>query len=145
MTAEPKNAKKKLRIILDSNALYASLQFKIDIWEELKTLLKANFETIILLQVLQELEKLAEKGSPKMRKEAKYVLKLAEKCRVVNVSEEYANTPDEAIVNAAHEWRCPVFTNDRELRKRLRDINVPVIYVREKSHLEIDGRIRSPV
>ncbi|RLI16819.1 nucleotide-binding protein, partial [Candidatus Bathyarchaeota archaeon] len=34
-----------------------------------------------------------------------------------------------------------VFTNDRNLRKRLRNINVPVIYVRQKSRLEIDGRL----
>jgi rRNA-processing protein FCF1 len=34
-----------------------------------------------------------------------------------------------------------VFTNDRQLRNRLRDINVPVIYVRQKSRLEIDGRL----
>jgi rRNA-processing protein FCF1 len=41
----------------------------------------------------------------------------------------------------AKEWGSPVFTNDRLLRKRLRDISVPVIYVRQKSRLEIDGMI----
>ena len=141
MTAEPKNSKKKVRIILDSNALFVPLQFKIDILEELKTLLKTNFEPILLLQVRQELEKLAEKGLPKMRKNAAYALKLAEKCKVIEVNKEFAFSPDDAIVKAALEWNCPVFTNDRELRKRLRNINVPVIYVRQKARLQIDGRI----
>jgi rRNA-processing protein FCF1 len=45
------------------------------------------------------------------------------------------------IVNVAREWGAPVFTNDAELRRRLRDISVPVIYVRQKSRLEIDGLI----
>ncbi len=141
MTVEPKNSKKKVRIILDSNALFVPLQFKIDILEELKTLLKTNFEPILLLQVRQELEKLADKGSPKMRKNASYALELAEKCKVVEVNKEFVFSPDDAIVKAALEWNCPVFTNDRELRKRLRNINVPVIYVRQKARLQIDGRI----
>ncbi|MEM2971549.1 MAG: DNA-binding protein [Candidatus Bathyarchaeia archaeon] len=132
-------AKKTLRIILDSNALFIPLQFKIDIFEELKTLLKRKFEPILLLPVRQELERLAGEDSPKMRKKASYALKLAEKCKLVNVVGESGISPDDIIVKVAGEWGCPVFTNDRRLRKRLRDINVPVIYVRQKSRLEIDG------
>jgi rRNA-processing protein FCF1 len=48
---------------------------------------------------------------------------------------------DEVIVKTAKAWNSPVFTNDRQLRKKLRDISVPVIYVRQKSRLEIDGLI----
>jgi rRNA-processing protein FCF1 len=128
-----------LKVILDSNALFVPLQFKIDIFEELKTLLKRNFEPILLLPVRRELERLADEGSPKMRKNALYALKLAEKCKFVNVNEEGMVSPDDVIVKLAKEWSCPVFTNDKRLRKRLRDINVPVIYVRQKSRLEIDG------
>jgi len=145
MTAEPKKVKKTLKIILDSNALFVPLQFQIDIFEELKTLLKMKFEPILLSQVLAELEKLAEKGSPKVRKNASYALRLAEKCKSVHVNEELAGSPDDVIIEVAREWKCPVFTNDRKLRKRLRNINVPVIYVRQKSRLEIEGRIRLSV
>ncbi len=141
MTTEPKSVKKKLKIILDSNALFVPLQFKIDIFEELKTLLKTNFESVLPLQVKRELERLGRGDSSKMRKKASYALKLAEKCKLVQINEEITISPDDAIVKLASEWNCPVFTNDRELRKRLRNINVPVIYVRQKSRLEIDGRI----
>ncbi|MGB9778788.1 MAG: DNA-binding protein [Candidatus Bathyarchaeota archaeon] len=134
--------KKMLKVILDSNALFVPLQFKIDIFEELRTLLNRNFEPILLLPVKHELERLADKGSPKMRKNASFALKLAEKCKLVNINEEEnMASPDDVIIKAAKNWKYPVFTNDRLLRKRLRDINVPVIYVRQKSHLEIDGRI----
>ena len=137
----PKPTKKTLKIILDSNALFVPVQFKIDVFEELKTLLNRNFELVLLTPIRRELEKLAEKGSPKMRKNASYALKLAEKCRLGEGNKKYVGSPDDVIVQMAREWNCPVFTNDRELRKRLRNINVPVIYVRQKSRLEIDGRI----
>jgi rRNA-processing protein FCF1 len=141
MTEQLIRPKKKLRIILDSNALFVPLQFKIDIFEELKTLLKAHFETVLLSPVLQEVKGLAKDGTPKMRKNAAYALRLADKCKLVEVDEESMDSPDDVIVKVAKKWNCPVFTNDRQLRKRLRDINVPVIYVRQKSRLEIDGRI----
>lgn len=141
MAPEPKPAKKTLKIILDSNALFVPLQFKIDVFEELKMVLNRNFEFVLLSPIRRELEKLAEKGSPKTRKNASYALKLAEKCRLVEVNEKYVGSPDDVIVQMAREWNCPVFTNDRQLRKRLRNINVAVIYVRQKSRLEIDGMI----
>jgi rRNA-processing protein FCF1 len=130
-----------LKIILDSNALFVPLQFKIDIFNDLERLLNRNFELILLSPVKRELEALAEKGSPKMRKNASYALKLADKCKYIEVSASASAPTDDIIVKIAKEWGFPVFTNDRQLKKRLRDISVPVIYVRQKSRLEIDGMI----
>jgi len=141
MSTDFKPEKENLKIILDANALFVPLQFKIDIFEELKILLNGNFEPVLLSPIRRELEKIAEKDAPKMRKNASYALKLAEKCKLFKVDEKFVGSPDDAVVQMAQEWNCPVFTNDRELRKRLRNINVPVIYVRQKSRLEIDGRI----
>jgi hypothetical protein len=141
MIAKPKHAKKTLKIILDSNAFFVPFQFKIDILEELKILLNIRFELVLLSPIRTELETIARKGSPKMRKWASYALKLAEKCVFLDVEEKFAVSPDDAIAELAKKWDCPVFTNDRELRRRLRNISVPVIYVRQKSRLEIDGRI----
>ena len=130
-----------VKVILDSNALFVPLQFKIDIFDCLKQLLEKNHELILLSPVKSELEVLAEKGSPKMRKNASYALKIAEKCRYVEVNAPASMLTDDVIVKIAEEWKTPVFTNDRQLKKRLRDISVPVIYVRQKSRLEIDGMI----
>ncbi len=136
--------KKILKVILDSNALFVPLQFKIDIFEELEKLLKTRFEPVLLSPIRIELEAIAEKGSPKMRKLAHYALQLAKKC-VFSEVEGKIGSPDDVIIEMAKKWGCPVFTNDKELKKRLRNISVPVIYVRQKSRLEIDGRIRSLV
>ncbi|MCW4046354.1 MAG: DNA-binding protein [Candidatus Bathyarchaeota archaeon] len=132
---------KTLKVILDSNALFVPLQFKIDIFRDLERLLNRRFELILLSPVKRELEVLAAEGSPKMRRNASFALGLAEKCRYVAVEEPASALADDVIVETARKWGVLVFTNDRLLRKRLRDINVPVIYVRQKSRLEIDGLI----
>ncbi len=131
-------------VIMDSNALFVPLQFKIDVFDELERLLNRRFELILLSTVRRELEMLAVEGSPKTRRMATFALKFAEKCRYVDV-ESSARTVDDVIVEVAARWKTPVFTNDSQLRKRLKDISVPVIYVRQKSHLEIEGMIQSHV
>jgi hypothetical protein len=133
--------REKLKVILDSNALFVPLQFKIDVFSDLKRLLNRSYELILLSSVKRELEDLSRKGSPKIRKNASYALKLAEKCRYVEVDFPASMITDDVIVKIAEEWKSPVFTNDRQLKQRLRDISVPVIYVRQKSRLEIDGMI----
>jgi rRNA-processing protein FCF1 len=133
--------KEALRVIVDSSALFVPLQFKIDVFAELERLLNRRFDLVLLSPVKRELEMLVEKGSPLVRKNAHFALELAEKCKFVEVSGSPLAQTDDVIVEVAGEWRAPVFTNDAALRKRLRDISVPVIYVRQKSRLEIDGLI----
>jgi rRNA-processing protein FCF1 len=129
-----------LKVILDSNALFVPLEFKIDIFEELGQLLKRNAEFILLSPVKHELEVLAAGESPKIRRQASFALHLAEKCKLVAV-ENREETTDDVIIRVAKKWNSPVFTNDRVLKRRLRDISVPVIYLRQKSRLDIDGLI----
>lgn len=141
MQPKSKPIKKPIKIIMDSNALFVPLQFKIDIFEELKKLLNMKFELILLSPIQRELKKLAKNGSSKMQKNASYALKMAEKCKLIELDEKSTgSSPDDAIFQVAREWKSPVFTNDRALRKRLRNINVPIIYVRQKSRLGINGR-----
>ncbi len=133
--------KQPLKIIIDSNALFIPLQFKIDIFSELERLIGKNFELILISPIKEELQTLTEKSSPKTRKNATFALSIAEKCKYVKVRGKPLELTDDAILRIARQWNAPVFTNDKLLRERLRDISVPVIYVREKSRLEIDGMI----
>ncbi len=135
------NQAQPIKIIMDSNALFAPLELKIDIFEETRHLVKCNVDFILLSPVKAELELLANKESSKLRRQANFALRLAEKCKFVPVAVSDKFTTDDAIVKVAKDWNCPVFTNDRQLKKRLRDISLPVIYVRQKSRLEIDGLI----
>jgi rRNA-processing protein FCF1 len=131
--------KQPLKVIADSNALFIPLEFKIDIFAELSRLLNRNYELVLLSPVKRELETLTQKSSPKTRKNAAFALSLAEKCTYVNIQEKPNEPTDDAIIRIAKQWKTPVFTNDKQLKKKLRDISVPVIYLRQKSRLEIDG------
>jgi len=84
---------------------------------------------------------MAEKGSPSRRKQASLAVKIAEKCRVVNVEKKHHETNDDVILRVATEWKSPVATNDRELRKKLRSRGVSVIFLRGKGRLELEGAL----
>jgi len=130
-----------LKVILDSNFLFVPAQFKIDVFEGLMNLLNQRFEPILLSTTYQELQKMAAKGSPSRRKQALLALKLAEKCRLVSIEKEEGETNDDVILRIAAEWKSPVATNDRELRRKLRNRGLPVIFLRGKSRLELEGAL----
>jgi len=137
-----KPTKKPLcRVLIDTNFLLVPSKFKIDIFEGLTNILSRRYTPILLSPTHKELLKIAEKGSPKIRRQASLALKLAEKCDVFPVKQGYEEAHDDVIVRVASEWRCPVATNDGALRKRLRNISVPVIYLRQTSRLEMEGSV----
>lgn len=130
-----------LKVIFDSNFFFVPLQAKIDIFTEMMSLLNQRYEPVILSTTLQELRKIAEKGTPKLRKQAAMALKLAEKCQVFDAMKGRGETNDDVVMRIAAQWRCPVATNDRELRKRLRQQNLPVIFLRGENRLELEGAL----
>ena len=128
------------RIILDSNFLFIPFQFKIDIIEELGSLI-GRFEPVVLSTTIEELERLSRRGSDKTKRQALSALKLTERCAIVNIERGSTETYDDVILRMAKEWNCAAATNDRELRKRLREELIPVIYLRQKQRLELEGYI----
>lgn len=126
-------------MILDSNFLFIPSQFHIDIFEELERFLGQRLDLVVLSPTYEEIRRIVEKGSPKTCQQASLALKLAEKCRIVQAKKGLEETCDDVIVRIAEEWNSPVATNDGVLRRRLRNINVPVIYLRQKSRLEMEG------
>lgn len=130
-----------IKVILDSNFLFIPSKFQIDIFEGLMTLLNQRFELILLSSTYNELLIISEKGSPSMRKKAALALKLAGKCSIVNVKKGMEETHDNVILRIASKWQCLVATNDRELRKKLRNRGIPVIFMRGKSRLELEGAL----
>ena len=130
-----------LKVILDSNFLLIPSEFKIDIFESMMNLLNQRYEPTILSSTLHELQTIGEKGPPKLRKQAQIALKLAERCQMVKVERSKDETNDDVIIRIAVEWRSPVATSDRELRKRLRNQNIPVIFLRGKNRLELEGAL----
>jgi rRNA-processing protein FCF1 len=130
-----------LKVVLDSNFLFVPSQFHLDIFEELTNLLNQRYTPVLLSSTQKELQGLTKSTSPKKRNQALLALKLAEKCQVVPAEKGLEETYDDVIVRMATRWRYPVATNDRELRGRLKNLGVPVIFLRKKQHLMLEGAV----
>ena len=129
-----------LKVILDANFFFVPSQFRVDVFEELANLLNQRFDPIFLSSTKMELEGLAQ-SAPKIRQQALLALRLAEKCSFVLVDKNPDETFDDVIVRVASDWKCPVATNDKELKKRLRKIGVATIFLRQKRRLAMDGTV----
>jgi len=127
-----------LKIILDSNFLMIPFQFNIDIFQEIEYLLQKKVDFVVPSAVKNELTQISSRGG-EGAPEASLALQLASRCRVVEVALESGQTVDDAILKASQKLGALVATTDIELKKRLRDINVPVVYLRDKSKLEVEG------
>jgi len=130
-----------LKVILDSNFLFIPAKFRIDVFEDLAKLLNQRFEPVLLSSIYQELKTMAEKGVPSRRRQASLALKLAEKCKKIDVEKHLEETNDDVILRIATLWKSPVATNDRKLRRKLRARAIPVIYLRSKNRLELEGAL----
>lgn len=128
------------KVILDANFLFVPFKFKIDIFDELEALL-GRFEPIILSTTIEELKKIAMGKSEKNRKNALAALKLAKKCKILEAKIKTGEKYDDVILRIAKEGGYIVATNDSKLRRRLREVGITTIFLRQKSYLQIDGYI----
>lgn len=127
-----------IKVIFDSNFLFVPFQFHIDIFDELEKL-AGRFEPVVLSPTLDELETLSKKSPVKTSRQALLALELTKRCRVVEMEKKRGESHDDVILRVAKEWKSPVATNDRTLRKRLREAEVTTIFLRQRSRLEVEG------
>ena len=127
-----------VRVLLDSNFLMIPMELHIDVLEKIQNLLGKRVEFILIKPVHEELRTLSTRRS-KVARQAAYALELAKRCRTVNVEMKTGESTDDAIARVAKDTGTIVATTDLELKAKLRNINVPVIYLRERSRLEVDG------
>ncbi len=126
------------KVVLDSNFLFLHLTHRLDIFAEAEKLLPGRAQFIVIRPIREEVERLSRRSSQLGRK-AKFALRLLEKCKQVNAEIDPSRTVDDALISYAKKHKVVVATADTELRKKLRDINVPVIYLRSRSRLELEG------
>lgn len=137
----PETRDEPVKVILDANFFFVASQFNVDVFRELENLLNQRFEPILLSSTQKELKGLSKSNSLKKEKQAQLALRLAEKCHFVAVERILEETYDDIIFRVATDWKSPVATNDRELRKRLRKVGLPVIFLRQKKRLVMEGAV----
>ena len=131
-----------IKIIFDSNFLLIQAQFCINIYEELEKLLNRKIEKIVISPIYEELQRLTKRKKIKERKNALMTLQFIKNFDIVKVEKLQNETVDNLIIRLAKKWNSPVATNDKELKRSLRNRGISVIYLRQKSRLEIEGMIK---
>ena len=129
-----RNRKEKI-VILDSNAIMMVFEFSIDLEDELTRLL-GSYHIVVPKSIIEELEFLSEHGKGKKKLIAKPSLKSVNGYDVVDI--DIGGKGDSAVFYLARKLSGVVVTNDRELRKRLRNASLHVIYLRGKKRLVLE-------
>ena len=124
---------------MDSNFFFIPLRFGVDIFEELKRLFGENVRYIVLSVIVDEIKLLKEDANNSLKKEVDFALLLTEKCRVIDEVVKPGENIDDVILRTSMERGYIVATNDSELRRRLREKAVSVVYLRQLAFLEVDG------
>ncbi len=132
-----------LIVVIDTNFIAVPAQFGIDIFAEAERILERNLEFIILSPALAELERKISSASSKIEeRHFRIARELIDRCKIFDASES-TNTAsvDDQILHYAKDVKGVLATNDRALRKKARKIGVPVLHLRGKKQLALDGSI----
>ena len=121
-----------MKFLLDTNFLMVPGKFKVDVFSELTRFGKPELYTLSL--VVKELKKAAS-GKGKDARYAKLGLTLVEK-KGLEILPSEGNT-DQEIERTAAEQNMVVCTQDRELIRKLKAEEIPVVSLRQKKKLEM--------
>ena len=130
-----------LTVVLDTNFLTVPAQFGVDIFAEAERVLERRVEFVVLDSVVQELRQNGDASRGQKRTEFKIALALVDRCRVVNHDFKEGSPVDDQLLQYTEYVRGVLATNDRELRDRALKMNVPVLILRARKHLELLGSL----
>ncbi|MHA1171402.1 MAG: type II toxin-antitoxin system VapC family toxin [Candidatus Heimdallarchaeota archaeon] len=130
-----------LYVVLDTNILLLASEGRFNVTREIERIVPQKHEIVYLSACLRELEHLAEK--PKMSRKILFAKKFLESLQIAEFDLPDDITIDEKIVQYAikNKSQCVIVTNDNELKKRLLEHSIAVIFIRSKSHLELVGTL----
>jgi rRNA-processing protein FCF1 len=129
-------------VIFDSSIIISLLECKVDPISDIERVLTTKFIPTVLSGTLLELKDLLRhsKGE-KRKKKLALALKTVEKFKSLDYVPADEEEMDDVILRVAKDLKAIVATNDGKLRRILTKINVPVLFLREKSHIEMDGYV----
>jgi rRNA-processing protein FCF1 len=129
-------------VVLDSSSLFLPFQFRIDPVAETKRLLHKPLEFVVPGPVAEEIRRVLTIGYGGSKRDAKAALQYAERFP----QKPGRGQGDDAVLNMAIDERhagktAVIVTTDVGLRRRARAFHVPVLFMRNKGHLMLDGYI----
>jgi len=115
-------------ILFDTNFLVEIIKFKINLFSELERVCDFNFEVKVLDKTITELEKINSK-------ESKISLNLIKK-KIKIIKTESDKIVDDILLEIAGE-NTIVATQDKLLKKKLKQKNIKTLIIRQKKYLVI--------
>ena len=132
-----------LIVVLDTNILTVPAQFSVDIFAETERVLERNIEFIVLQSVVRELERNLQNAVRTEKYKFRIALDFVKRCTLIDLDEISRTKPvDDQVLEYAYSVNGVVATNDKELRERALTQGVPVLFLRGKKRLELQGSIR---
>jgi rRNA-processing protein FCF1 len=128
-----------MRLFVDTNAWLRAAALRIDLWEEAQRILPGKAELVTLDRVIAELQGLRSAGGT-LAKEAALAIHLTKSKPVTIIKAPPAPTVDDALLAAANEPDF-VLTQDKELKRKLKEKRVGIVVIRGESHLELENKI----
>jgi len=123
------------RVVLDTNFLIIALKFRIDIFQELSRVLDVRFDVYILDKTINELEKLINK--PKVNQFTINLVKSFIKRKNIKILRTSRNGYVDDLILSLKPGNLIVATQDKELKRKLKEKNIPIIIIRQKKYLEL--------
>ncbi|MHA2003013.1 MAG: type II toxin-antitoxin system VapC family toxin [Candidatus Thorarchaeota archaeon] len=129
-------------VVVDTNFLTVPFQFNVDVLSESRMVLEQRVEFVILRSVLNEINKLAETARGSNKRAFRIALELAENCKIVDVQDPISEMAvDDQLIEHTAQVGGVLATNDKELRARARDRGIPVLLLRGKKRLVLEGEV----
>ncbi len=124
-------------IILDTNALMAVGEQKIDLFEELEKACFFPFKLAVLSGTVDELKKIKEEQRGKYKMAANLALMLLElkKVQIISSGETLESYVDEELIRHSRQGKL-ILTQDKELKKHLAK---PFLTIRQKKRIVLVG------
>ena len=115
-------------IVLDTNIILDVLKFKVDLFEELKRICDFEYEIKILDKTLKELEN---------KPNAKLAFRFIKEKNIKLINSKSAGYVDALLLELPQDYI--IVTNDKDLKRKLRKENRPIITLRQKKYLILEN------
>ncbi len=130
-----------LIVVVDTNFIAVPVQFGVDIFSEAERVLERKLDFVIISSALDELERKQDSAQSKARDRYFRVARdLAKRCRIVGPDGlPDADSVDDQVLEYTRAVNGVLATNDRALKRKAREAGVPVLILRGRKHLVLDG------
>ena len=119
-------------ILLDTNFLFIPYRFNLNLDELLERAVEGAYRVEIPLAVLREIKRMKEREETR---ELLFIKKLIDSNYIASAYEDPGGNVDLCLIKEAVERNAIIATNDKELIKRAKKVNIKILRLRSKKKL----------